>query len=94
MAIIIGRIVPKIDEGEMQMPRSLDLSLFEPLLEQGHNFEVTEEQYVNHVKKTMPQTNYLKKSSPVAKLAREHGYKIQVEERIHRVLIFIREEES
>lgn len=70
------------------MARKLDLSAFEPLLKQGNNFEVTEEEYENNVRKAMPETNYLKKNSPVAKLAKEYGYKLRVEERIQRVLIF------
>lgn len=69
------------------MPK-LDLSTFEALLEQGNNFEVTEEQYENSVRKAMPKTDYLKKKSPVAKLAKEYGYKIQIEERIQRVMLF------
>lgn len=75
------------------MARKLNLSAFEPLLEQGNRFEVTEEQYENSVGTTMPKTYYLKKNSPVAKLAKEYGYQIQVEERIHRVMIFTKKEE-
>lgn len=73
------------------MARQLDLSSFEPLMKLGKDFEVTEEQYEKAIKKPMPQTNYLKKNSPVATLAKKNGYKIQVEERIHRVLIFRKE---
>lgn len=72
------------------MPK-LDLSAFETLLEQGNNFEVTEAQYENSVRKAMPKTDYLKKKSPVAKLAKEYGYKIQIEERIHRVMLFTKQ---
>lgn len=70
------------------MPRKLDLSTFEPLLKQGNNFEITQEQYENAIKKEMPKTDYLRRNSPVAKLAKEYGYRIQVEERIHRVMVF------
>lgn len=73
------------------MPK-LDLSSFEPFLEQGGKFEITEEQYVKNVKKDMPATDYLKKSSPLAKLAKKYGFKIHVEERIQRVLIFTKRE--
>lgn len=66
----------------------LDLSALIPLLKQGHSFELTEEQYKEKIKRALPKTDYLKRSSPVAKKAKEYGYKIQVEERIHRVLIF------
>ncbi len=73
------------------MGKKLDLSSFEPLMKSGNDFEVTEEQYERAIRKAMPETNYLKKNSPVAKLAKENGYKIQVEERIHRVLVFQKE---
>ncbi len=66
----------------------LDLSSFEQLFQKGENFEITEEQYEEKVKKKLPQTNYLKKRSPVARKARDFGYKLYVEERIHRVLVF------
>lgn len=66
----------------------LDLSSFEQLFQKGENFEITEEQYEEKVKKKLPQTNYLKKRSPVARKARDFGYMLHVEERIHRVLVF------
>lgn len=71
----------------------LDLSSFERMLQQGENFELTEEQYEENIKKPMPQTDYLKRKSPVAKKAKEYGYRIQVEERIHRVLIITKTED-
>ena len=49
----------------------LDLSSFEQLFQKGENFEITEEQYEEKVKKKLPQTNYLKKRSPVARKARD-----------------------
>lgn len=70
----------------------LDLSSFEQLFQKGENFEITEEQYEEKVKKKLPQTNYLKKRSPVARKARDFGYKLHVEERIHRVLVFTKNE--
>lgn len=73
------------------MPK-LDLSSFEKMLQQGKSFELTEEQYEENVKKRMPQTDYLKRNSPVAKKAKEYGYRIHVEERIHRVLIVTKTE--
>ena len=54
----------------------------------GKNFEITEEEYVNSVKKKLPQTQYFESRSPVACKAREFGYKVRVEERVHRVLVF------
>lgn len=73
------------------MAKKLDLSSFEPLMKLGNDFEVTEDQYERAIKKAMPETNYLRKKSPLAKLAKENGYKIHVEERIHRVLVFRKE---
>lgn len=70
------------------MPK-LDLSLLEPYFEKGEDFELTAEQYEEKVKKPLPKTEYhIKKKSPLAKMAQELGYSIQVEERIQRVLIF------
>lgn len=80
-----------IKERDNNMPK-LDLSSFAPLLEQGKNFEITEEQYVENVKKRMPATDYLKKGSPLATLAKKCGFRIQVEQRIQRVLIFTKRE--
>lgn len=73
------------------MPQ-LDLSALIPLLERGQPFELTEKQYEEKIKKEFPKTDYLKRNSPVARKAKEYGYKIQVEERIHRVLIFTKKE--
>lgn len=70
----------------------LDLSELIPLLEQGQSFELTEKQYEEKMQRALPKTDYLKRSSPVAKKAKEYGYKIQVEEQIHRVLIFTKTE--
>ncbi len=67
---------------------SLDLTLFEKHFSEGKNFEITEEEYVNNVKKKLPQTQYFVSRSPVACKAREFGYKVRVEERVHRVLVF------
>lgn len=70
----------------------LDLSALIPLLDQGKTFELTEKQYEEMIKRALPKTDYLKRRSPVAKKAKEYGYKIQVEEQIHRVLIFTKTE--
>lgn len=72
----------------------LDLSALIPLFEQGRPFELTEKQYEERIKKPLPQTNYLKRNSPVAKEAKKHGFTIQVDERVHRVLIFTKNEET
>lgn len=67
---------------------ALDLSSFEPYFRGGKNFEMTEEQYVENVRRKLPETKYLEKRSPVSRKARDFGYKLRVEERIHKVLIF------
>lgn len=66
----------------------LDLSALTPLLKQGKSFELTEKQYEERIKRAMPKTDYLKRSSPVARKAKEYGFTLSVEERVHRVLIF------
>lgn len=70
----------------------LDLSALTPLLERGSSFELTEKQYEEKIKRAMPKTYYLKRNSPVAKQAKEHGFTLTVEERVHRVLIFTKNE--
>ena len=67
---------------------ALDLSSFEPYFRSGKYFEMTEEQYVENIRRKLPETKYLEKRSPVARKARDFGYKLRVEERIHKVLIF------
>ena len=74
------------------MPK-LNLSLLEPYFQKGKDFEITEEQYEENVKKKLPESKYLVKKSPVAKKAQEAGYTVKIEERIHRVLIFTKTEE-
>lgn len=71
--------------------RKLDLSLFEKHFEKGENFEITEEEYEKGVKTKLPQTKYLETGSPVAKMAHKFNYKLKVEERIHKVLVFTKE---
>lgn len=70
----------------------LDLSALIPLLARGQPFQLTEAQYEEKIKRALPKTDYLKRKSPVAKKAKEYGYIIQVEEQIHRVLIFTKKD--
>jgi len=72
----------------------LDLSLFEPFFRGGENFEITEAEYEKGVKKKLPDVKYLQSRSPVARKAHENGYRLKVEERIQRVLIFTKMEEK
>ena len=70
----------------------LDLSLLEPYFQKGENFELTEAQYEEKVKKALPKTeSYIRKTSPLAELATKSGYSIKVEERVHRVLVFTKD---
>lgn len=73
------------------MPK-LDLSLLVPYFERGEDFELTAEQYEEKVKKPLPKTDYhIKNKSPLARMAQEQGFSIQVEERVHWVLVFKKE---
>lgn len=63
----------------------LDLSALTKLFEHGQSFELTEEEYERKIKRHLPKTDYLKKRSPVAKAAKDHGYVLRVEDRAHRV---------
>lgn len=73
------------------MPRKIDVSLLKPMLESGGTFELTPDEYERIVGRALPATDdYLKYKSPVAKAAREEGYRIRIEERsvIQRIIIF------
>lgn len=61
---------------------------FEKHFSDEKDFEITEEEYVNNVKKKLPQTQCFESRSPVACKAREFGYKVRMEDRVHRVLVF------
>lgn len=73
---------------------ALDLSSLKSLFEKGKSFELTEQQYEEQIKRALPQTEYFERRSPVAREAKKYGYKIQVEERIHRVVIFKKMEKT
>lgn len=73
------------------MPRKIDVSLLRPMLESGGTFELTPDEYERIIGRPLPATDeYLKYKSPVAKTAKEKGYRIRVEERsvIQRIIIF------
>lgn len=73
---------------------ALNLTDFAALMAKGDDFEVTQAQYEAYVKKSMPSTRYLQTGSPLKELAREQGYALKVEDRIHRVLIFSKKEKK
>lgn len=73
------------------MPRKIDLSLLNPMLESGNRFELTPDEYERIIGRALPKTDdYLKFNSPVAKAAKEKGYRIHIEDRavIQRVVVF------
>jgi len=54
-----------------------------PLFEANEEFSLTESQYEKNVGKALPKDfYYLKNNSALAKVAKEYGYKLTVEERI------------
>ncbi|MBQ7485499.1 MAG: hypothetical protein IJT78_02610 [Oscillospiraceae bacterium] len=73
------------------MGKALDLSALDDLFCQRKTFKLTDEQYKKKTGKSLP-TNmqYLKFSSPLARKAKENGYRIEVEENavIQKVLTF------
>ena len=73
------------------MPRKIDLSLLEPMLDAGNDFELSPSEYERIIGKAMPETeSYLKYSSPVAQMAKDKGYRLFVEEKIavQKTLVF------
>lgn len=73
------------------MPRKLNLSLLEPMLDAGNEFELTPDEFERIIGKAMPETDdYLKYKSPVAKVAKKKGFKLRLEERttVQRILVF------
>ena len=75
------------------MPRKIDLSLLEHMLDGGENFELSPSDYEKVLGRTMPETdNYLKYDSPVAKKAKSMGYTLQIKDKIkvERTLVFVK----
>ena len=76
------------------MPRRIDVSMLAQMLKSGDSFELTPEEYKSVIGRTLPLTDdYLRYRSPVAKAAKEEGYRIRIEERpvIQRILVFEKE---
>ena len=64
------------------MSNRIDFSKFLPLLESNEEFSITEKQYLKNTGREIPKdTYYLKSKSAFAKLAKKHGYIIEVKER-------------
>ena len=73
------------------MPRKMDLSLLDQMLDSGSEFEITPAEYERIIGKAMPETeDYFLYKSPVAKAARVKGFKIRLEDRqiIQRIIKF------
>jgi len=61
---------------------TIDFAKILPLLEASEDFSLTEKQYLKSTGKEMPKdTWYLKNKSALSKVAKEHGYYIEVNER-------------
>ena len=59
------------------MARPLDLSSLDDLFDKGVDFELTDTQYEERIKKRLPNDEYyIKNRSPLAKKAREKGFVI------------------
>lgn len=72
------------------MSKNPDLTEIEKQMEKGETFELTTEQYLLSTGINLPQNkSYTENRSAVAKVARVHGFRIRVEEKI----IFIKEAE-
>ena len=57
------------------MARTLDLSPLNDLFAKGEDFELTDVQYEEKVKKSLPKNaDYIKRKSPLAQKARENGF--------------------
>ena len=57
------------------MARALDLSPLNDLFAKGEDFELTDIQYENKIKKSLPQNvGYIKRKSPLAQKAKENGF--------------------
>lgn len=79
------------------MPRKLDLSLLLQMFESEEDFNISSSEYERIVGKAMPETeDYFLYKSPVAKAAREHGYKIRLENRriVQKNIVFERREKN
>lgn len=75
------------------MPQRIDLSLLEPMFNAGNDFELSQSEYERIIGKAMPETDsYLKYGSPVAKMAKDKGYMLQVEKKVavQKTLVFRR----
>lgn len=73
------------------MGNRMDLSELNDLFETEVDFELTDVQYEERVKKPLPQTASCKKrGSPLRRKSEEVGYEFQIEERaiMQRVIVF------
>lgn len=59
------------------MARILDLSPLDDLFARGEDFELTDVQYEEKIKKSLPKNaDYIKRKSPLARKARDNGFTI------------------
>ena len=70
-----------------------NLSQIELQLKSGHNFSLTEEQYLQTTGTTIPRNpSYLKTRSAIARLAKQYGY--QVKKQVHITVVLFEKEPS
>ena len=76
------------------MGKKLDFSAFEAQLSSGKSFEITDWEYQQKVGQPMPKTkSYLKNTSPLADLAHEYDYRLEIADEaiVMRKIKFIKE---
>ena len=57
------------------MAKALDLSPLDDLFAKGEDFELTDVQYEEKIKKSLPKdAGYIKRKSPLARKAQENGF--------------------
>lgn len=71
------------------MPKP-NLHSFKKLFQSGKSFSITREQYQKDSGATLPKQPYLQKNSALARMAKEYGYDIKVEN----VIIFCEKKEN
>lgn len=78
------------------MGKALDLSWFAYKFSKGMDFDVSERLYEEKIGKPLPGTHYIRYGSPIAKLAKDNGYSVNVIEKpiIQRTVVFHRKMEE
>ena len=79
------------------MGRRMDLEEFDDLFSSGRDFEITDAEYEERVRKRLPKTKsaIVGKGTPLGRKAEANGYDIHVEERpiIQRVVVLTKNDQ-